>query len=328
MKLKEVCERTGITKRNIHYYVKEGLLVPRKELGNGYYEFSEEDCDRLLMIRSLRNAGFSILQIRSVLKKPSTSGYYINLRLKELKSEIEHANATITALSYIQERLPLHIRYQKLEELVREAGIPFYNLKETVAQDFEPYDNDLINRFLWESFLPDAPMTDYQEYLWSKVIRFSNGNCSRDYQLLSQSLHRFSPEQIDQVFAGNREIHNEVIFMSPDHYEDYAHKMIANIQKFLNSPRLLLGWKSKYLSFTAPQARLYDSEIAKTMEELSPSFKAYRTNIHETCKIAYDWIESDNGRSLHEQMKQELGAMFDIDNCSHGELQAMAMQVV
>ena len=171
-------------------------------------------------------------------------------------------------------------------------------------------------------------MTDYQEYLWSKVIRFSNGNCSRDYQLLSQSLHRFSPEQIDQVFAGNREIHNEVIFMSPDHYEDYAHKMIANIQKFLNSPRLLLGWKSKYLSFTAPQARLYDSEIAKTMEELSPSFKAYRTNIHETCKIAYDWIESDNGRSLREQMKQELGAMYDIDNCSHGELQAMAMQVV
>ena len=97
MKLKEVCEITGITKRNIHYYIKEGLLVPRKELGNGYYEFSDDDCDRLLMIRSLRNAGFSILQIRSILKKPSTSGYYINLRLKELKSEIEHANSVITA---------------------------------------------------------------------------------------------------------------------------------------------------------------------------------------------------------------------------------------
>ena len=172
MKLKELCERTGITKRNVHYYIKEGLLVPRKELGNGYYEFSQEDCDRLQMIRSLRNAGFSILQIRSILSKPSTSGYYINLRLKELKSEIEHANSAITALSYIQERLPLHIRYQKLEELVREAGIPSYEPRETIAQDFESYDNDLINRFLWESFLPDSPMTDYQEYLWSKVIDF------------------------------------------------------------------------------------------------------------------------------------------------------------
>ena len=25
MKLKELCERTGITKRNVHYYIKEGL---------------------------------------------------------------------------------------------------------------------------------------------------------------------------------------------------------------------------------------------------------------------------------------------------------------
>ena len=259
MKLKELCERTGITKRNVHYYIKEGLLVPRKELGNGYYEFSQEDCDRLLMIRSLRNAGFSILQIRSILSKPSTSGYYINLRLKELKSEIEHANSVITALSYIQERLPLHIRYRKLEELVREAGIPLSEPRETIAQDFETY-------------VPDTPMTDYQEYLWSKVIRFSNGHCSRDYRLLSQALHRFSPEQIEKVFAGNRELHNEVIFLSPEHYADYARKMTANIKAFLDSPSLVLDWKSKYLSFTAPQARLYDSEIAITMEELSPSF--------------------------------------------------------
>ena len=327
MKLKEVCERTGITKRNVHYYIKEGLLVPRKELGNGYYEFSDEDCDRLLMIRSLRNAGFSILQIRSVLKKPSTSGYYINLRLKELKAEIEHANSTIAALSYIQEHLPLHIRYQKLEELVRDAGIPSSDHRDSLAQDFESYDNDLINRFLWESFLPDAPMTDYQEYLWSKVVRFSNGPYSRDYQLLSQTLHHFSSEQIDNVFAGNREMYNEVIFMQREHYEDYARKMIDNILKFLNSPKLVLDWKSKYLSFTAPQARLYDSEIAKTMAELSPTFKAYRININECCRIAYNWIRSDSGRLIRELMKNELGSLFDTDHCSHGELQAMSLQV-
>ena len=103
--------------------------------------------------------------------------------------------------------------------------------------------------------------------------------------------------------------------------------MTANIKTFLNSPALVLDWKSKYLSFTAPQARLYDSEIAGTMEELSPSFNAYRTNIHETCRIAYDWIKSNSGQPLLEQMKQELGSLFDIENCSHGELQAMSVQV-
>ena len=304
-----------------------GRLSPARNLKMVIMSSHKKTVIDVLMIRSLRNAGFSILQIRSILSKPSTSGYYINLRLKELKSEIEHANSAIIALSYIQERLPLHIRYQKLEELVREAGIPSYEPRETIAQDFETYDNDLINRFLWESFLPDTPMTDYQEYLWSKVIRFSNGHCSRDYQLLSQALHRFSPEQIEKVFAGNRELHNEVIFLSPEHYADYARKMTANIRAFLDSPSLVLDWKSKYLSFTAPQARLYDSEIARTMEELSPSFKAYRTNIHETCRIAYDWIMSDDSHDLLEKMKQELGSLFDIENCSHGELQAMSVQV-
>ena len=259
MKLKELCERTGITKRNVHYYIKEGLLVPRKELGNGYYEFSQEDCDRLLMIRSLRNAGFSILQIRSVLKKPSTSGYYINLRLKELKSEIEQANSTIRALSYIQERLPLHIRYQKLQELVREAGIPSSDLGDSIAQDFETYDNDLINRFLWENFLPDAPMTDYQEYLWSKVVRFSNRSYSRDYQLLSQSLHRFSPEQIDQVFAGNREIYNEVIFLSSEDYEDYARQMIAYMKIMLGETPYLLRSREEF-DYT-PEEEIINDEV-------------------------------------------------------------------
>ena len=116
-------------------------------------------------------------------------------------------------------------------------------------------------------------------------------------------------------------------FLSREHYADYAWKMTANIKRFLDSPILVLDWKSKYFSFTAPQTRLYDSEISRTMEELSPSFKAYRINIHETCRIAYNWIMSDDNHSLLEQMKQELGSLFDIENCSHGELQAMSVQV-
>ena len=327
MKLKDVCEKTGISRRNIHYYIKEQLLCPSQDMENGYYVFSEEDCSRLEMIRQLRNAGFSIAQIRSVLNKPSTSGYYLNLRLKQLKLEIEHANATIDALSYIQEHLPLHIRYQKLEALIKEAGIPMSpEPGETFGQDYETYDNDLVNRYLWENFLPEVPMTDYQEYLWSKVVRFSNSHLTHDYQLLSQTLHRFSNDEIDQAFAGNREIHNEVIFLSPGDYESYAEKMITNIKAFLNNPNLVLEWKSRYLSFTAPQTRLYDSEIALTMEELSSAFKAYRKNINATCKIAYDWIQSEMGTYLRELMKQTLGVLFDIDHCSHGELKAMAVQ--
>ena len=39
MKMRELCERTGMSKRNVHYYIKEGLLSPRQDQVNGYYDY-------------------------------------------------------------------------------------------------------------------------------------------------------------------------------------------------------------------------------------------------------------------------------------------------
>ena len=43
MKLREISGKTGISKRNIHFYIKEGLLRPDVAPESGYYEFSEEE---------------------------------------------------------------------------------------------------------------------------------------------------------------------------------------------------------------------------------------------------------------------------------------------
>ena len=41
MRMQEICKISGFTKRNIHYYIKEGLLSPASDVQNGYYDFSE-----------------------------------------------------------------------------------------------------------------------------------------------------------------------------------------------------------------------------------------------------------------------------------------------
>jgi DNA-binding transcriptional MerR regulator len=43
MKLSDICRKTGISKRTIHYYIHEGLITPAIKESNGYYDFSEED---------------------------------------------------------------------------------------------------------------------------------------------------------------------------------------------------------------------------------------------------------------------------------------------
>ena len=87
MRMQEICKISGFTKRNIHYYIKEGLLSPVSDVQNGYYDFSEEEVKRLSLIRLFRNAGLSISVIRSILNTPDSTGLYLNQHIKELHKE-------------------------------------------------------------------------------------------------------------------------------------------------------------------------------------------------------------------------------------------------
>ena len=63
MNIKEIEERSGLTRANIRYYEQEGLLSPvRRE--NKYRDYSEEDLETLLRIALLRSLGFSLEEIR------------------------------------------------------------------------------------------------------------------------------------------------------------------------------------------------------------------------------------------------------------------------
>ena len=89
MRMQEICKISGFTKRNIHYYIKEGLLSPASDVQNGYYDFSEEEVKRLSLIRLFRNAGLSISVIRSILNTPDSTGLYLNQHIKALHKEKE-----------------------------------------------------------------------------------------------------------------------------------------------------------------------------------------------------------------------------------------------
>ena len=47
MKINEVEQLVGVTKRNIRFYEKEGLLSPGRT-DNGYRDYGEEDVEALL----------------------------------------------------------------------------------------------------------------------------------------------------------------------------------------------------------------------------------------------------------------------------------------
>lgn len=74
MKMKAVCERTGLTDRAVRYYIEEGLIDPayvENYLGRRAYAFSEEDVAALRDIVVLRKYGFSVAEIRQMQDAPA-----------------------------------------------------------------------------------------------------------------------------------------------------------------------------------------------------------------------------------------------------------------
>lgn len=68
MKIKQVEELVGITKKNIRFYEEQGLLqIERAE--NGYREYHQKDVIRLQEIKLLRKIDISIEEMRALLSK-------------------------------------------------------------------------------------------------------------------------------------------------------------------------------------------------------------------------------------------------------------------
>ncbi|MDT0266618.1 MerR family transcriptional regulator [Streptomyces sp. DSM 44915] len=66
MRIGELAERTGISRRLLRYYEEQGLITPAR-CANGYRAYSEEFVDRVQQIRGLLDAGLPTRIIRQIL---------------------------------------------------------------------------------------------------------------------------------------------------------------------------------------------------------------------------------------------------------------------
>lgn len=86
MTIKEAELLVGITRANIRFYEKEGLLAPGRG-ANNYREYSEADVERLKKIRILRMMGISVSDIGGFIEgKHSLSGL-LEQRVREIERE-------------------------------------------------------------------------------------------------------------------------------------------------------------------------------------------------------------------------------------------------
>ena len=95
MKIYQVEELVGITKKNIRFYEDEGLLNPERNPENGYREYSLKDVHQLQKIKLLRKLDVPIEEIRLLQHGKSSFRETMNHQIQVLEQKQKDAQIMV-----------------------------------------------------------------------------------------------------------------------------------------------------------------------------------------------------------------------------------------
>lgn len=136
MKINQVEELVGISKKNIRFYEDQGIISPERNSSNGYREYSLKDVDKLNKIKLLRRLGVPIEQIRQLQdgdlhfdKCMENHAVHLSHQQHELEITKEICSRLSQQIDCLQELEPSKYfdEMQKLEE----GGIRFMDVNNT-----------------------------------------------------------------------------------------------------------------------------------------------------------------------------------------------------
>ena len=89
LKVGELARRTGLSVRTLHHYDEIGLLKPSHHTESGHRLYTKSDIVRLQQVLSIRELGFSLIQVRDCLDEPGFSPLeVIRLHIARLRQQI------------------------------------------------------------------------------------------------------------------------------------------------------------------------------------------------------------------------------------------------
>lgn len=103
----EISKALNLPTETIRYYVREGLITPRRNENNGYWEYSSEDLMKLTDILFYRSMSLTIQDIRSIMVE--------DLPLEDIQQVIEHRKSEL--ISEIREKMDALHELQTWNEL-------------------------------------------------------------------------------------------------------------------------------------------------------------------------------------------------------------------
>lgn len=318
MRIQKVMQETGLSKKAIHYYIKQAMLFPKAE-ENGYYNFSKEDVDRLKFIQFLRSIDLSIREIRAVLDDPETAVFFFSRHKKRLYKEKALLEWQYHQTEEVEKYLNEHMSFSGIIERYKDINSRFL-----LSKDVKPIDDldaETIAYHFFGNFMQGLEMTEYRLFLYGRIKHYLIANQTEQMIALRDYLDALESEQIKKRFRETRgRRYEELIALEPEEHMAYTRKMITVIKKNLRNPKWVLEWKKHYNIYIEPATIYYDGEISNILCELSPIYKKHKVNTAGCSEIIYQYLKSEEGESLKKMILTELNGYINLEDNHHTDL--------
>ncbi len=122
MKIKEVCQKTGLTDKAVRTYIKEELISPNYDenyMGRRTFNFSDEDVQQLRKIVILRKYNFSLKEIKALFAENVTAKELLASHIEEMKSDINVDIDIINSMINVSVEMP-----ENVDELCKMLDTP------------------------------------------------------------------------------------------------------------------------------------------------------------------------------------------------------------
>lgn len=158
--INQVEKQTGVSKRNIRFYEKEGLLLPKRDSGNGYRVYDEADIWRIKVIKMLRMLDMPIEEIKKVLEEDRPLSEAVENQQRELERKAKELQAAIEFCGQLKntELNTLDVDYC-LNNIEKADGEGFFKLW---VEDYKRVKK--ANRDMEFTFVPDIAITNEREF--------------------------------------------------------------------------------------------------------------------------------------------------------------------
>lgn len=306
MRIHEIIDRTGISEKSIRYYIEKDVLHPTRD-ENGYFNFSENDVKVLRMIKSLREIGLSTGEIHTLLTDRNAVPYELIHLQKELHRQRSKTEWRYRTVSELIDKLR---NGSDTSLLIDELSDRLEN--ETTSQDdrmIDMIDAEMLADYFWGTVLKNSKLTEYQQFLWSRLKEKLVTSQSDSLRRLRDFLYRGGYS----YFTGDETL-QIVSELKPDDLAAYEEALCRSCLGNLDDISKVSFWLNNYENYVKPVCYYYDNQDCREiMREMSPVYASYQDNMNRICEDIREYFLSPDGYTLHEKIKEKLGDKFDPD---------------